>query len=158
MVVSWLICLVCSLDCWRDGLINHLSYLFRILVYHVLCIDILLSFRLFSPTLSWPCRCRSSIAILGEAYVGTTSLNFCSLIYRMFCLNLFMRSFCSLPLSCVTSPHFNLLRWLFCLFNHFEVFVHRRQISRWCSLVLHVFNQLEICVFWALKLFWTFGF
>ena len=41
--------------------------------------------------------------------VGTTSLDFCLLIYQMFCLNSFMRSFCSLPLSCVTSPHFNLL-------------------------------------------------
>ena len=44
--------LVRSLDCWRDGLINCLNYLFRFLVHHVLCIDIFLSFRLFSPTLS----------------------------------------------------------------------------------------------------------
>ena len=38
VVVSWLIRLVCSLDCWRDGLSNCLGYLFRFLVYHVLCI------------------------------------------------------------------------------------------------------------------------
>ena len=40
-----------------------------------------MSFRLFSLTLSWPCRCRSPIAILGEAYVGTTSFVFLELLW-----------------------------------------------------------------------------
>ena len=55
-----------------------------------------------------------NILVLSKGFtnclVGTTFFGFiCLLIYQIFCLNSFMRSFCSLPLSCVTSPHCNLL-------------------------------------------------